>query len=193
MNARARQKRQTRSRILTQATRLAMRRGVAAVRTAEVAKAAKVSHGAIFVHFPSRDDLINEVAFAWGRQVTDQLHAAWHEGADLATALTTHVDCIRDHEDLYRGFLEALPSLPADARASWLGIQSAVAEHLWAVAEREQTEGIMRPMARHLLFNTWVGLLHHYIQNRRLFAPKGSVLEAKGQELVDHFIQLTRA
>ena len=50
--------------------------------------------------------------------------------------------------------------------------------------------GAIEPMAPHLLFNTWLGLLHHYVANRDLFAPGGSVLERRGNELLDHTMHL---
>jgi hypothetical protein len=40
------------------------------------------------------------------------------------------------------------------------------------------------------LFNTWIALIHHYLVNRDLFAPRRSVVRAKGRELVDHFLSL---
>ncbi|MBT3221823.1 MAG: hypothetical protein HN348_22320 [Proteobacteria bacterium] len=43
-----------------------------------------------------------------------------------------------------------------------------------------------------LLFNTWLGLVHHYLVNRDLFFPEGSVLEARGEELLSHFMMLIR-
>jgi hypothetical protein len=45
-------------------------------------------------------------------------------------------------------------------------------------------------MPLHLLFNTWIGLIHHYLMNRELFAPGASVVERHGRELLDHFMYL---
>jgi hypothetical protein len=45
-------------------------------------------------------------------------------------------------------------------------------------------------MPLHLLFNTWIGLVNHYLVNRELFAPGASVIERRGAELLDHFMNL---
>jgi hypothetical protein len=45
-------------------------------------------------------------------------------------------------------------------------------------------------MPMHLLFNTWIGLVHHYMVNRDLFAPEGSVIARRGKELLDHYMGL---
>jgi len=51
----------------------------------------------------------------------------------------------------------------------------------------------VRPMPRHLLFNTWIGLVHHYLANRDLFTDGPSVIAAKKEELVNHFLALVSA
>ena len=43
-------------------------------------------------------------------------------------------------------------------------------------------------MPLHLLFNTWTGLVHHYLSQRDLFNPKGSVIRRYGDELLEHFL-----
>ena len=42
-----------------------------------------------------------------------------------------------------------------------------------------------------LLFNTWLGLVNHYLVNRDLFADPGeSVIARRGESLLDHFMAL---
>jgi hypothetical protein len=43
-----------------------------------------------------------------------------------------------------------------------------------------------------LLFNTWIGLVHHYLVNRDLFATGDSVIAEKGDLLVNHFMSLVK-
>jgi len=82
------------------------------------------------------------------------------------------------------------PLLPKGFHAAWLGLQSAISIHLSKAAAREVAAGRIRELPHHLLFNTWIGLVHHYIVNRDLFAPGGSVLEAHGRTLLHHFLTL---
>lgn len=80
--------------------------------------------------------------------------------------------------------------LPNESRQMLVAIQSVVSHHLCAAAEREMKEGMIRPQPLHLLFNTWIGLLHYYLANDDLFAPEGSVLERYGEELLEHYLSL---
>jgi hypothetical protein len=84
------------------------------------------------------------------------------------------------------------PLLPSYARATLLGIQSAISAHLALAAEREMETGEIRSMPVPLLFNTWLGLIHHHLSNRELFAPGESVVERWGPTLLDHYVGLLR-
>jgi AcrR family transcriptional regulator len=183
---RAQQKQETRLLLLDAATRLMGENGFAGTRTADVAADIGLSHGTLFVHFPRREDLLLEVVNDLGRRLTDRLHAMAGEG--LREALLMHVRCLAEEEALYTRFLRERHQLPESCALAWLGIQSAVAHHLMRAAEGEKL--VRTPL--HLLFGTWVGLVHHYLMNRELYAPKGSVLKKLGRELVDHFLKMAR-
>ena len=184
------QKAETRQRILAQATRLCARRGFARTRTIDVAKAAKVSHGSVFVHFSSREALIGAVVGEMAREITDVLHARAAAGGSLRDALQAHLEALEAREDEIRWLLLEGPMLPAGFHTAWVGLQSAVSVHLGEAAEREMAAGRVRRMPLHLLFNTWIGLVHHYLINRDLFSPKRSVIREHGPVLLEHFLDL---
>lgn len=180
----------TRARLLETAEHLFSERGFAATRTEDIAAGAGVSHGTVFLHFPTREALVTDVILGYGRRVTGEMRQRQLSGMGLREALSAHLEGIREHEDLYRHLLAEAPVLPPAARDTLLGIQSAVSGLLAAAAEREQAAGTLREMPTHLLFNTWIGLLHHYLVNRELFAPGGSVIERYGEELLEHYVNL---
>jgi AcrR family transcriptional regulator len=189
-STRAGQKAETRRRILETAKRLCARRGFAGTRTLDVAKQAKVSHGSVFVHFPSREDLMSEVVGELAREITDAIHARVYAGASLRETLAAHLAALAEHEDAIRWLLLETPLLPRGFHLAWVGMQSAISVKLAEAAEREIAAGRVRAQPIHLLFNTWIGLIHHYVINRELFAPGKSALRAHGAELLDHFMGL---
>src|SRR3954464_3978726 len=111
MTHRNQQKQATRRTLVTKAMRLCARQGFGPVRTADVAKAAGLSHGAVFVHFPTREDLLAEVLSAFARTVTDALHERVSSGAGLKASLTAHLAVLAEQEPLYRSFLLEGPAL----------------------------------------------------------------------------------
>jgi len=187
---RATQKAETRARILQHAKRLCARRGFVRTRTIDVARAARVSHGSVFVHFPSRDGLVAAVVAEMAREITDALHAKATSGGTLADVLGAHLACLAEREDEVRWLLLEAPLLPKGFHTAWVGLQSAVSFHVLQAAERDMAAGRVREMAPHLLFNTWIGLVNHYVMNRDLFAPGRSVLAEHGEALRAHFLDL---
>lgn len=190
MRTRVEQKSETRRRILDEATRLIARQGFAATRTADVAKQAGLSHGAVFVHFPTREDLVIEVAFTLAREITDRLHEAVTDGAPLRDVLGAHLRCLEEREDLYRFLVLERTHLPPAFRTAWIGLQSAIAHHIGEAAERAIAAREIQKMPLDLLFNGWIGLVHHYLANRDLFVTRGSVLAKHGRTLLDHYCSL---
>lgn len=187
---RATQKAETRTRIVQAAARLCARRGFAATRTLDVANAARVSHGAVFAHFQSRDRLMTAVVAELARQITDPLHAIDSSRGGLDRALAAHLEVLADCEDQLRWLLLEAPLLPKGLNVAWLGLQSAVASHLAPAVERDIAEGRIRPVTLPFLLNTWTGLVHHYVLNRELFSPGKSVLRTRGPELLAQFLDL---
>lgn len=190
VGARDTQKQETRQRILSKAALLCARKGFARTKTADVARAARVSHGSVFVHFPSREELMTAVVSEMAREITDALHARAFKGGSLREVLDAHVECVSEREDQIRWLLLEVPLLPKGFHSAWLGLQSAISFHVAQAAEREMAAGTVKKMPVHLLFNTWVGLVHHYLINRELYAPGGGVLREHGQALLDHFMAL---
>jgi AcrR family transcriptional regulator len=183
-------KTETRQRILDAAIRVFSRDGILAATTAAVAKEAGVAHGSVFVHFGSQEGLIVAAIQDFGRSVALRLHELVREGAGARAVLEAHMRGIREREDFYARLVVEAPLLPDEARTSLVLIQSAISFHLSPAIEADRSAGKIKAMALPLLFNTWLGLVHYYLANRELFAPGGSVIDARGTELLEHFMSL---
>lgn len=187
---RQKQKAETRSRILSAASDLFARQGVLSTPTADIASAASISHGALFVHFRTREDLLVALIDEFGKSLAKDFRTQRGGESSLRSTLEGHLTILERYEDLYARLVIEGPLLPQRARASLSILQSAISSEMARAAERERRAGRLRPVAQHLLFNTWIGLVHHYLVNRDLFAPRKSVIRAKGAELLEHFLSL---
>ena len=189
---RATQKAETRRRLLDGAVKLCAEQGFFGLRTLDLAESIGVAHGSVFVHFPTREALLAEIAGELGRRITDRLHAVETSRGGLRRALAVHLECLAADEVIYRHLVLAAPLLPDVLRDGWLCIQSAVSHHIAGAAKRELEAGALKRMPMHLLFNGWLGLVHHYVIHRDVFAPGASVLETHGAMLVAHYIGLLK-
>ncbi len=165
-------------------------KGITATPTADIARAAGVAHGTVFLHFSTQEALVAAVIEDFGARVTLRLHELVAQQATLRDVLTAHVRCLEEFEGFYTRLVVEGRLLPTSTRTTLLGIQTAISFHLAQAADREAQEGRIAPCPSHLLFNTWLGLVHYYLTNGDLFAPDGSVLHKYGPELVDHLLGL---
>ncbi len=170
------------------------RDGLAAARTSDIAVEAGVSHGAVFVHFPSREDLLEAVVDELGTRVARRIHELSESGAGVKELLEAHVQGLAEFEPLYARLVMEESVLSPRAKSAVVMIQSAISFHLSQAVERESAAGVIRDMPFHLLFNTWIGLVHHYVSHADSFAAPGqSVLKRHGPALVEHFYGLISA
>ena len=188
---RAARKKATRAKLLEATYELFSEQGIVATRTLEVATAADVAHGTIFSHFATREDLVAAVVAEYGGQIAKRLETLVREPATLREVLCAHLAGLSEQEGFYSRLVMEGPQLPTSAADRLTDIQSTIAICFSAAAEREKAEGRIRFGRVDLLFDTWLGLIHHYICNRKTFATgKQPILIERGPELVDHFMEL---
>lgn len=186
------QKDATQRRLVETALDFFATRGFANANTADFAKAAEVSHGTVFLHFPTREALVLRVLDAFGDRLSAAFKAAMQGEASFEGVLRAHLAVLHEYELFYARLVQEGPLLPLKARSLLFILHASVSHRMNFVAENETAAGTMRRIAPHLLFNSWIALLHYYIANRDVFAPGESVLAAKGDELVAHFLDLVR-
>lgn len=184
------QKEQTRKMILQIAREQYALNGIMATRTADIAKAAGVSHGTVFSHFATQEDLLNTVIEEFGMTISQRLHELASSNMELKEVLNSHLTGLMEFEDFYTRLVIEGRLLPQSARNTLAIIQSSISFHMSQAAELAINKGIIEPYPIHMLFNTWIGLIHYYLANSDLFAPEESVLRRYGQELLEHYMKL---
>lgn len=184
------QKEQTRKQLIEVALEQFGKHGIIATKTADIAKAANVSHGTVFAHFATQEALIAAVIEEFGDRITSRLHELVSSKSSVKGILKAHIEGIKEFEQFYTRLVVEGRLLPKVARETLVIIQSSISFHLSQAAEDEMKRGFILSMPVHLLFNTWVGLIHYYLTNNDIFANDESVMELYGEELIAHFINL---
>lgn len=187
------QKEQTRKQLIEAGLEQFALKGLTTTRTADIASAAKVSHGTVFAHFPTQEALLEAVMEEFGARVSARLHELATGNSSLRDVLNAHLTGLAEFEAFYTRLVIEGRLLPESARNVLVMIQSTISFHISQAAEREMKEGVIVSCPLHLLFNTWIGLIHYYLANDDLFAPGASVLNRYGEELLEHFLHLITA
>ncbi len=188
-NTRQLQKERTREFLISTASELFAARGILATRMSDIAQAAGVSHGTVFLHFETQEALVKEVIRVYCGKMVLLTHELARNCGSLHHLLQAHLQGIMEFEALYSRLVIENRLLPQEARDEWINLQSALALHFSQAAERELEEKT-QDIPLSMLFNMWIGLVHHYLSNDDLFAPGQSVLGRWGDTLVETFTQL---
>lgn len=184
------QKEQTKALLLKTAYDVFSEKGITNTRISDIAQAAGVSHGTIFVHFRSQEALIEDVVALYGQKLALHTHGLAQSCGRLSELLRAHLDGIMEFEPFYTRLVVENRLLPPGARDSLLAVQSAISFHFSQVVQREFTPARSDVPPSYLLFNMWTGLVHHYLANGDLFAPEGGVIRRYGETLIQNFIKL---
>jgi AcrR family transcriptional regulator len=187
---RAKQKADTRERILLAALQLFESNGFASTRTQDVAEAAGISHGSIFSHFITREELILSVLMRFLYEVDATTRKCMRQHTKLHTFLKSHLEAIAEKEVLYTRIIQEQHLLPKEARSLLVEINSAVSSHLQSILQNENSKISLKPSEYYFLFNSWMGTITYYLLNCDLFATKGKVLKKRHTEIIGLFLKL---
>jgi AcrR family transcriptional regulator len=193
LNKRQLQKEQTKQLLLRAAFDQFEKNGIMATRMSDIAEAANVSHGTVFVHFATQEVLITTVIEEFGEKMVARIHELADRTGSVREVLQAHLNGIMEYEGFYTRLVIEARMLPATSRNTLIMINSAISHHLSQVAQREMQAGTIAQMPVHLLFNTWMGLVNYYLINGDLFVSEGSVLQQYGQTLLDHYLSLIQS
>jgi AcrR family transcriptional regulator len=184
------QKTQTRERIIAAAFKVYSERGFSANTTA-ITDEAGISHGAIFVHFPTVESLLLCLLDLFGEDIKAELHTLSESGG-MERLLGMHIDVLIKHEAFYKRLVKEVVYLPKEARNTFIAVQSVLSIHFLRVLEPEIAAGKIKDIPLHMMFNTWLGLVHYYLQNSEFFAPGESVLTRHKDALIKSFLALIK-
>jgi AcrR family transcriptional regulator len=187
---RALQREATRRQLVQAGLRVVADSGFVGASTAAIARATGKAHGTVFVHFPTRDALVAELVAEVGRVMSARLMALETAAPTVAEVLQAHLTALAENEVLYARMLCEASSLPVAARAHVFALQSGVVARLQAAYERERAMGLLRKLDLTTLGTVWIGLSNHYLLNRDLFAPDGSVVARCGALIKAQFLEL---
>jgi len=190
--ARQAQKAKTREKIIATAYRVFSEKGFS-VATSVIAKEAGVSHGSIFAHFPTLNDLLINLLADFGEKMGTSLHLLAQKSDSLENLLNEHLNVLAEYEAFYTRLISEKDRLPEEAKNTFVLIQSTVAFHFSSVIEREIEKGTVKKLPVHMLFNTWLGLVHYYLLNREFFSDsKESVIKRYRTELLSTYLNLIK-
>jgi len=186
------QKLNTRKKIIETAYKIFSEKGFS-VPSNIIAKEAGISHGSIFAHFPTMNDLLVSLLSDFGDKIGVSLHELAKKSDSMENLLKEHLKVLEEYEAFYSRLISEKDTLPEEAKDIFAFIQSTVAFHFSSVIEREMEKGTVKRLPIPVLYNTWLGLIHYYLMNKDLFVHSNeSVIKRYGPELVSTYLKLIK-
>ncbi|WP_217348798.1 TetR/AcrR family transcriptional regulator [Thermoanaerobacterium thermosaccharolyticum] len=182
----------TRKKIIETAYKVFSEKGFS-VPSSIIAKEAGVSHGSIFAHFPTMNDLLISLLSDFGDKMGSSLHILAKKCDSVENLLKEHLKVLKEYETFYSRLISEKNRLPNEAKNTFAIIQSTVAFHFSSVIEREIEKGMVKKLPVHMLFNIWLGLVHYYLLNKDFFSDSNeSVIKRYGSELLSTYLNLIK-
>lgn len=184
------QKNQTRLALVHTSGELFAKNGIATTTTADIAKSMKVSHGTVFLHFPTRENLIQAVTDDFGAKLNSELGKRVDVSLELRPMLKAHLAVLADFENFYVRIISENSSLPPAVRGQIFAINASLSYRLFRASQPLVKNGEIKKLDQASFFNTWMSLIHYYLMNRDLFSDELPLLKHKSSDIVRLFFNL---
>ncbi len=187
MGKRSLQKLATTHKILQAATTLYTKNGFLQTSMEQISQEAGVAKGTLFIHFKSQEDLIDSVVKELLRSFVSLRVFQAQPNQTLTDLLIIHLEIIHKNEKLYTHFIRERFFLSKEANQYYITIQKIFSDFLAFAFTHAQ---VYTPLPHYSLFNTWIGLIHYYLENFDLFNSEKDILDTYKDDLVYNYIVL---
>ena len=177
MNKRQVQKQFTREKIIDAAKGIFIEKGIINSATAQIAEAAGVAHGTLFLHFPNKDSLVIELLDVELAKFSVSIKKLIVETSDIVTILEQYLNLIQDEEGFFSSLARELPDYKAELRRKILFRESLLREHFYRVIEKGIEQNIYAKVDITSALTFLFGTINYYLSLKTSFVQEGSVIE----------------
>ena len=192
MNKRQVQKQFTREKIITASKQIFIEKGIINTATSEIAEAAGIAHGTLFLHFPNKDSLVIELLDVELAKFSDNIKQLIVETTEIEKILDQYLNLIQAEEGFFSSLARELPTYKAELRRKILFRESLLREHFYRVIEKGIEQNIYAevdiPSALTFLFGT----IDYYLSLKTSFVQDGSVIEKFHDQIIEIFMKILK-
>ena len=181
--SRLEKKRQTREKIIKQATEIIATDGLKESFIKQVGSSSGVAHGSIFAHFGSKEMLIAATTEGYVLKASNFFLSDVSKST-LEDALESHLKIIDFDEELYTNLIIRKSFLPEKAKLIALQFEMKISAMLISAFKNQNLS------FDHIVgSNMWIGLVYRYLENKELYSPNEKVTVKFGDILKDFYLK----
>ncbi|HPR17164.1 MAG TPA: TetR/AcrR family transcriptional regulator [Candidatus Cloacimonadota bacterium] len=190
MNKRQLQKQNTRLNLLQVARQQFVVQGFLNTTTSQIAAAAKVAHGTLFLHFPNKNMLILEILDTELNEINAQIRKVIAGAGDLEQMLVQYLEMLQEDEDIFSVIARELPFYPAELRRMILFRESIIRSYFHKMIEQGITAGRYRRLDPAAAVTFLFGTINYYLSLKTIYVKEGSVLKKFQHSIEQCFMAL---
>ncbi len=183
------QKEITRKKIIESAFIVFEQYGFENAKTADIAKQAGISHGSIFSHFKSKDDLVKIVIKEFSDELSLTLHQQLSKNRTIQDYLMSIVTIFEKHEGWFRNILIEKSHYEV-VNMEYAELQYKISLHFYQMLKKEYKNVNLNGYS--FIYNLLMGMLLQYILNKEYFVENIDelVLSKYRNEIVSYFTEV---
>lgn len=192
MKKRILQKQQTRALILEKAKNLLEETGALKMNTADLARSCNISHGALFFHFKTKEELIFEIYKNKLQEIGNELYKiafSQNQIDQLEVYLSEYLNFIAANEQFFSIVYREFAFYPLNLKREILSFELIIRNFFYTAVESGIKAGKIKKMDITTVLNFLFGLLNYYIYHRELFVKSGSVINQHSELIKNTFMQ----
>jgi len=190
MNKRQTQKQFTREKIISATKLIFIEKGIINTATSQIAEAAGIAHGTLFLHFPIKDSLVIELLDVELTKFSDNLKQLILETTDVKTILDQYLNLIQKEEGFFSSLARELPSYKSELRRKILFRESLIREHFHQVIEKGIEQNIYADIDISSTLTFLFGTINYYLSLKTSFVQDRSVIEKFHDQIIEIFMKL---
>ncbi len=187
MNKRQKQKQKTREKIVSCAKELFIQKGFLHTTTSEIAAAAGIAHGTLFLHFPAKESLILEIMDTVLEQIQAALQPVIAHAGNLDEIIRCYLDLIEQHEAIFSTKAREMPFYGDELRRKLLFRDAIIRGHFHTLFQQGIDDGIYRQVDIQTALTFFFGAIHYYLSLKQIFVVDGSVIGKFKDQIISTF------
>ncbi len=190
MNKRQVQKQFTREKIITAAKEIFVEKGIINTATSQIAIAAGIAHGTLFLHFPNKNALVIELLDIELLKFSDNIKLLILDTTDIAVILDQYLNLIQAEEGFFSSLARELPNYKDELRRKILFRELLIREHFHKVIKMGIEEKIYAQVNIPGTLTFLFGTINYYLSMKRSFTAKESVIEKFHDQIIEIFMKI---
>ena len=192
MNKRQSQKQFTRKKIIAAAKQIFIEKGIINTATSQIAKAAGVAHGTLFLHFPNKDSLVIELLDVELAKFSDNIKQLIAQTNNINIMLDQYLNLIQEEEGFFSSLACELPNYKNELRRKILFRESLVREHFHQAIEKGIEQNIYAEVDIPSTLTFLFGTINYYLSLKTSFVQDGSVIGKFHDHIIEIFMKILK-